>query len=297
MPMKSPIDKQLPTQDLLRKQPLNIESLEGYSSELSEVPHRHDAYMLMFVEDTRGGDNLIDFRRYPLVANRLFMLRPGQAHQREAKQERGILISFSEAFLQTTGISAQDVFVIFSSVYQHPYLDLPDKLKNTFLQLVKLMQEELQEAIPSGAILSRYLYILLQYLFRESHLQISKLTPARHSERLFRLSSLIESHYREHPSIGFYAALLNITPKHLNSLCRQYLQTTVADLQHERILIESKRLLYFTSLSVKEIAYTLGFEDDSYFVRFFKRMTGQTPLQLRQSGSESTTHSDERPVT
>ncbi|MFD2244705.1 AraC family transcriptional regulator [Pontibacter ruber] len=295
--MKIPGGNQLPTQDLLNQQPLNIVSLEGYSSELSEVPHRHDAYMLMLVEETRGGENLIDFRRYPLVADRLFMLRPGQAHQRTAKQERGILVSFSEEFLQTTGISVQDAFVIFSSVYQHPYLDLHDKLKRTFLQLVALMQQELQEPQPSMAILSRYLYILLQHLLRECYYQIEKLTPARHSERLFKLSSLIESHYRDHRSISFYADLLGITPKHLNSLCRQYLQTTVADMQHERILVESKRLLYFSSLSVKEIAYTLGFEDDSYFVRFFKRMTGTTPAQLRHSGSESTIHTGERPVT
>lgn len=286
--MKVSATSVLPTQDLLNQQPLNITSLEEYSSELSEVPHRHDAYMLMLVEDTKGGDNLIDFRRHPLVANRLFMLRPGQAHQRETRQERGPILSFSDEFLQTTGISAQEAFVIFSSVYQHPYLDLSPKLKRIFLQLISLMQEELQEAVPSKAILSRYLYVLLQYLYRECLFQIGKLTPARHSERLFRLSSLIETHYREHRSIGFYADALHITPKHLNSLCRQYLQTTVADMQHERILVEAKRLLYFTSLSVKEIAHTLGFEDDSYFVRFFKRMTGQTPQQMRQKGSEST---------
>jgi AraC family transcriptional regulator, transcriptional activator of pobA len=295
--MKSHKEPALPTQDLLNHQPLTIMTLEGYSSELSEVPHCHDAYMLMFVQETKGGSHLIDFRRYPLLADRLFMLRPGQAHQRETKQETGILVSFSEEFLQTTGISAHDAFVIFSSVYQHPYLHLHEKLKQTFLQLVELMQQELREPQPDMAILRRYLYILLQYLLRECHFQIEKLTPARHSERLFRLSSLIESHYREHKSISFYADALDITPKHLNSLCRQYLHTTVADMQHERILVESKRLLYFSSLSIKEIAYSLGFEDDSYFVRFFKRKSGTTPMQLRQSGSESTIQSGEHPVT
>jgi AraC-like DNA-binding protein len=59
-------------------------------------------------------------------------------------------------------------------------------------------------------------------------------------------------------------------------------------MQHARVLLESKRLLYFSSLSVKEIGYELGFEDDSYFVRFFKRLTGLTPAQLRSGGSEST---------
>ena len=294
--MKFPRTEQLPIQDLLNQKALTVMPLETFASELSEVPHSHDAYMIMYVQETKGGHHLIDFQRYPLEADRVFLLRPGQAHQRESRQEKGVLVSFSEKFLQATGVRTHDAFVIFSSVYQHPYLDLPEKLKSVFEELVRLMIRELQEPEPSEPILSRYLYILLQYLLRECHVQIEKLTPVRHSERLFRLSSLIESHYKEHRSIGFYADALSITPKHLNSLCRQYLRTTVADMQHERLLVESKRLLFFTSLSVKEIAHQLGFEDASYFVRFFKRLTGLTPTQLRGGGSESTILAAESPA-
>lgn len=271
----------LPIQDLLNHKALTVMPLETYASELSEVPHSHDAYMIMYVQETKGGDHLIDFQRYPIQADRVYLLRPGQAHQRESRQEKGVLVSFSEKFLQTTGMRSHDAFVIFSAVYQHPYLDLPVKLQAVFEELVNLMIQELQEVKPDMEILSRYLYIMLQYLLRECQVQLEKLTPARHSERLFRLSSMIENHYREHRSIAFYADALGITPKHLNSLCRQYLHTTVADMQHERLLVESKRLLYFSTLSVKEISYQLGFEDASYFVRFFKRMTGLTPTQLR----------------
>ena len=294
--MKLSGTERLPVQDLLNQKALTVMPLETYASELSEVPHSHDAYMIMYVQETKGGDHLIDFLRYPLQADRVFLLRPGQAHQREARQEKGVLISFSERFLQSTGMRAHDVFVIFSSVYQHPYLDLTHKLKTVFEELVSLMIKELQEPVPDETILSRYLYILLQYLLRECHVHIGKITPARHSERLFRLSGLVEDHYREHRSISFYADALGITPKHLNSLCRQYLHTTVADMQHERLVVESKRLLFFSSLSVKEIAFQLGFEDASYFVRFFKRMTGTTPTQLRQGGSESTILAAENPV-
>lgn len=295
--MKLQKTDRLPIQDLLNHKALTVMPLETYASELSEVPHSHDAYMIMYVQETKGGDHLIDFQRYPIQADRVYLLRPGQAHQRESRQEKGVLVSFSEKFLQTTGMRSHDAFIIFSSVYQHPYLDLPEKLRVTLERLIHLMIQELQEPTPDMAILSRYLYILLQYLLRECQVQLQKLTPARHSERLFHLSSLIEAHYREHRSISFYADALGTTPKHLNSLCRQYLNTTVADMQHDRLLVESKRLLFFSSLSVKEIAYQLGFEDSSYFVRFFKRMTGQTPTQLRSGGSESTILAAENPAT
>lgn len=91
-----------------------------------------------------------------------------------------MLVSFSEGFLQTTGMRAHDAFVIFSSVYQHPYLDLPEKLQAIFEGLVSLMLKELREPAPEPAILPRYLFILLQYLLRECHVQLEKLTPARH---------------------------------------------------------------------------------------------------------------------
>ncbi|HEY4650374.1 MAG TPA: helix-turn-helix transcriptional regulator [Pontibacter sp.] len=286
--MKFQTPDTLPTQDLLSKGHMAVMPLEEFESELSNVPHRHDAYQLLFVQETKGGDNLIDFRRYEMVAGRLFLIGPGQTHQRQSLQERGVLVFFSEAFLQTTGITAHDALVLFGAVYQHPYLDLKPDLKQIFLQLTKLIAVELQQPVPSSAILSRYLFILLNYLLRECHVQIAKLTPARHTERLFKLSSLVEENYLYHKPIAFYAEALDITPKHLNNLCRQYLHTSVADMQNARLLLESKRLLYFSSLSVKEIAYKLGFEDASYFVRFFKRLAGTTPMQFRASGSEST---------
>lgn len=286
--MKKQTDHSLPTQDLLFERDIAIVPLESFVSDLSEVPHRHDAYLLVFVQETKGGDILIDFRRYDMLAGRLFLIGPEQTNQRKSLQERGVLMSFSEQFLQTTGLTAHDVLILFGAVYQHPFLDLKEDLQQLFLKLTDLIEFELAQPNPSQAILSRYLFILLNYLLRECHVQIAKLTPARHSERLFKLSSLIEAHYLEHKPIAFYAEALDITPKHLNNLCRQYLHTSLADMQNARLLLEAKRMLHFTSLSVKEIAYQLGFEDASYFVRFFKRLAGTTPALFRAGGSEST---------
>ena len=149
---------------MLNEQALTVLHLEAYYSELSEVPHQHDAYMLMLVQETKGGDNLIDFRRFTMQAGRIFFVRPGQAHQRQAKQERGILVSFSEKFLQSTGLTAHDVLVMFGALYQHPYLDLPEPLQQTVEQLALLMEKELAAPEPDQSILSRYLYIILKYL-------------------------------------------------------------------------------------------------------------------------------------
>lgn len=102
--MKLPKTDRLPIQDLLDHKAQTVMPLEIYTSELSEVPHSHDAYLIIYVQETKGGDHLNDFHRYPIEADRVFLLRPGQAHQRESRQEKGVLVSFSEKFLQTTGL-------------------------------------------------------------------------------------------------------------------------------------------------------------------------------------------------
>ncbi|OKL41582.1 AraC family transcriptional regulator [Pontibacter flavimaris] len=297
--MKKPNPEPLPIQELLQTQQLAVLPLQDFASELSAVPHRHNAYQLIYVQETKGGDNLIDFRRYEMLAGRVFFLGPGQAHQREARQEQGRIVAFRESLLQATGLTAHEVLVLFGSAYQHPYLDLPYELQQTFEQLVQLLEQELEELVPDYTILSRLLYTLLRYLLRESHQQIARFTPARYSERIFQLSSLVELHFQEHLPVSYYAGAMGITSKHLNTICRGCLGMTVADMLHNRLLIESKRLLYFSTLSVKEIAYKLGFEDASYFVRFFRRLAGSTPMQLRRelSGSKSTIDETDSTVT
>ncbi|MDX5435597.1 MAG: hypothetical protein LPK03_00275, partial [Pontibacter sp.] len=75
--MKKLLTDNLPTQDLLYKRDIAVMPLEMFVSELSAVPHRNSDYQLLFVQETKGGDNLIDFRRYEMVAGRLFLIGPG----------------------------------------------------------------------------------------------------------------------------------------------------------------------------------------------------------------------------
>lgn len=78
-----------------------------------------------------------------------------------------------------------------------------------------------------------------------------------------------------------YAQLLHLSANHLNTIIKEQSGKTVLQHLHARQLLEAKRLLYHTDLSVKEIAFELGFQDAAYFTRFFKRLTGTTPLAYR----------------
>ena len=78
-----------------------------------------------------------------------------------------------------------------------------------------------------------------------------------------------------------YALKLNISASYLNTICKEIYDTSVSDIIKERVILEAKRLLVHTDLSVSEISYKLGFSDNSYFGRYFKKSMGISPEKFR----------------
>ena len=122
---------------------------------------------------------------------------------------------------------------------------------------------------------------LLIYLSRIYERQYEDSIPAPNVQLLTRFQGCIEAGYKELHDVGAYAKLLNMSASHLNNLVREQSGRSAMEHIHERLVLESKRLLFNTSLSVKEIAFELGFKDDSYFNRFFKRYENATPTAYR----------------
>lgn len=105
--------------------------------------------------------------------------------------------------------------------------------------------------------------------------------PSRSLLHVQRFRALVEQHYRAQHPLSFYARQLGITTTQLNRVCREVLRTSALGAIHERLLLEAKRDLAYTQLSVKEVALTLGFADAAYFTRFFSRHTGWSPRHFR----------------
>jgi AraC-like DNA-binding protein len=99
--------------------------------------------------------------------------------------------------------------------------------------------------------------------------------------------ALIEAHALEDWSVADYAGALAITPARLNALCQTFAGRSPLQLVHGRRLIEAKRCLIHTAMSVSEISYALGFQDPAYFCRFFVRNEGRAPSVYRRERLES----------
>lgn len=132
-------------------------------------------------------------------------------------------------------------------------------------------------------IIRAQMQALLTYLLRIYNSGPGALQDAM-PQHIVSFRQLLKKHYKEHLSIEQYAARLNISVKHLIDVCRKH--TGKTPLQHvkEHMVTEAKRLLYNTAMSVKEIAYELNFDEPANFSKYFKAVTGYTPVDYRNAG-------------
>lgn len=105
-------------------------------------------------------------------------------------------------------------------------------------------------------------------------------TPA--DKRLDRFRQLVELHYRQQRGLDFYAGSLGMTRRTLTRLTTAQLGCTPLQMIHGRLALEAHRLLRYTNATAAQVAGELGFDDPSYFSRFYQRMTGRRPAEERR---------------
>lgn len=100
-------------------------------------------------------------------------------------------------------------------------------------------------------------------------------------DQLRRFRALIETRFRDHLPVAAYAAEMGMTPTHLNRICRALLNRSALTVVHDRLLLEARRNLIYTAMTIKEISNSLGFSDPGYFTRFFSKNAGISPSAFR----------------
>ena len=135
-------------------------------------------------------------------------------------------------------------------------------------------------------VLLKRLIIYVTRLAKSGYAPVKKLQDERfHIIRKFNL--LVEANFKTEHSVSFYADQLFKAPKTLSNLFAIFNQKTPSQIIRERIVVEAKRLLFYTDRSIKHITFDLGFEDVSYFSYFFKKNTRVSPSDFRNSSEAS----------
>lgn len=132
-------------------------------------------------------------------------------------------------------------------------------------------------------VLQGLVFSLVQYIQQLHNLLPEENTTVPQELLTRKFRTLVARNFIESKEVGFYAARLHITPKYLSEVLVETTGKTAKELINEHIFLEARSLLKQTPMTIKEIAYWLGFEDQSYFVRAFKRHIGTTPMDYRKA--------------
>jgi AraC family transcriptional activator of pobA len=251
------------------------------------VPHRKDYYFMAFVIDGNSR-HWIDMTPYDLKPDKFYFTVPHQVHLKEDAQPfTGIALSFHKDFLLTAdNASLKDLPIIQNPQNGHELSLSADDLRFVEDILNKILAETQTKETWQSTMLSAYIKILLVYLSRlyKEQFKEQELGPDR--VLLKRFLDKIEETYIEAHEVSAYADMLNISAGHLSEVVKEQSGKPAIAHIHERLILEAKRLLFHTDQAIKEIAFQLGFEDASYFNRFFKRLTTYTPAYYRNNFRE-----------
>jgi len=247
--------------------------------------HRHSFYHFVFF--TKGsGKQQIDFKTFDVKPKLIYFMIPGQVHSWAFESEPdGYLLNFSASYFSSLLLQQEylDKFSFFSGKPEEQVLVLDeatsDRISTIFEEILK--EGELNQPINDDLVRVLLLQLFIEVARTEKQVTNVLTNPYNHTI-LRNFQQLIEKNYTQLRLPKQYAALLYITPNHLNALCNDFLGTSAGKLIRDRIILEAKRLLINVDLRVVEIAEKLNFEDQSYFVKFFKKYEGTTPERFRK---------------
>ncbi|WP_158800112.1 helix-turn-helix domain-containing protein [Pedobacter sp. L105] len=265
--------------DELKSRGVEIKSFSELK-QIPQTPHRDDHYM--FIIQQKGFFLWeLDFKTVSLSGPSLCFLAPGQVHHYlNYDQCEGWLV-----FVDNEVISGQyrDIFDTYLNTQQsvsvqndHASFSMLPILEN----LLKKSSIPLQKTIINSLIESLTGLIALQIVQSKQSLN---LIGGQKYNTVIRFKRTVSAKRKQIKQVKAYASLLHITPLYLNQIVKEITGFSASYWITQEILLEAKRILYYSTLDVKQVAYELGYDDHAYFSRFFKKNTGMTALDFRNS--------------
>lgn len=250
--------------------------------------HSHDFYLVALFQDA-DFDYEVDMTKTHLQGRVAILLHPGQYHQfANVRKAAGYVVCFTEDVFEL--VSPQFYSRLRADIFLNaPYIIIEDDdtmclMEDMFRQLIRV---EANQQVDNQRNLSESLIItLLSALYDSPSLKSGILLAnqnlqAPRRDMYLSFAAMVEQEFRGGHTVKEYADKLGVTQRVLSLCTHDNVNKTPLTIINERLLLEAKRNLRYTTLRVSEIAYDLGFADASHFVAFFKKHTGCTPLAYR----------------
>lgn len=236
--------------------------------------HRDDYYIFVLLTDGEAGVE-IDFERRGLSAGDMLIVSPWQVHGKPADEKweaDGWMLALSPELLSESDIRAIDEYSI---------TPLPFRPDEAVVQDVSALCSMLGRYGDAGV--SRALAAAVKSVVLSAIGSADSDVSGRYKAITLRLRKLLDRHLTSVKSPAAYASMLNISEVYLNEAVKESTGISVGSYIRNRVIVQAKRKLAYTTMSAKEIAYALGYDDYAYFSKLFKKSTGKSPAEFRRN--------------
>ncbi|MEO1515409.1 MAG: helix-turn-helix transcriptional regulator [Bacteroidota bacterium] len=254
-------------------------------------PHRIQFYAILFVIEGEGR-HFIDFNSHTYKRGSIIFIAKDQVQRFERNLKReAFLMLFTQAFLEKSsmGSNLMQQLSLYNYHLYTPVLQLEERQMGLFMGLIRQMKREFaatEDSLTEEIILSSLkIFLCLAERIRKEKMDFSG--PRRYHKAFTDFEKLLQQHLLQERQVSFYANQLSISTKKLNRITQSVVQQTAKNYIHSLLILEIKRLLVNTSLSIKEIAFTSGFEEPTNFVKYFKKFAQLTPGEFRKQYDQS----------
>ncbi|MCC6726443.1 MAG: AraC family transcriptional regulator [Saprospiraceae bacterium] len=265
--------------------PLHV--LHGTHQGLFTTPHRINFYDVIWFQ--KGNPVcVVDFKRIEVKPNSLLFINKNQVHFYEDFNDcDGWVLLFTDTFFSKSVLETRFLSetVLFNDLLNVPYFEL-NVGDNTLPDLFVAIQNELKtDNDPSKyLILQNLLFVFLlqaERAYRKHGMFEIKKGVDLEIAIMFR--DLVDKHFAQQRGVHFYASQLNATEKVLQRSTAHVFGKSPKEYINERLVLEAKRLLLHSQSNTKEIAFDLGFDEPTNFIKYFRKYTGKTPIEFRET--------------
>lgn len=265
-----------------------LKTLTTVSKEHLVTPHRTNFFHIFLFENCQP-THFVDFEPIKIKPHSLLFIDKDRVHQFDQllKYDGRVLI-FTEDFFCTTETDTKFLrsSILFNDLANQPTIKLNKIDFEKYANICENITEELNLPADNSKhiLLKNLLHNFLLLAEREKRKQgFTELKKGADLDYTLLFRDLLETNYTKLKSVNDYAKIICISEKRLGQATTKILGKSPKEIINDRILLEAKRLLVHTNLSIKEIGQDLGFEDPAYFVRYFKKNTDTTPVEFRET--------------
>lgn len=262
------------------------ELLTSQIADLITQTHKVDSYIIIFIEDNLGR-HAIDYTDFYYTKGTVLAIRKNKTHHFYKNDKvKGYFLIFNDEFLNSylNQREVAKIIQLFNEFLVSPKTQLKEEEFTEVFYLLRKIEKEFKERSDeySFKIIRSLLHILITLLHRIKSRGYNKEQLSNYLKEFIRFQNLLENDYSKSKKVNYYANQLGFSTKKLNTIVQYIAEKPVKPFIDDLVITKAKSFLLNTNMSVKEVAFKLGFKDPTNLYKYFKKHTNHTPETYRK---------------